>query len=381
MDPRHFSRKQDDQEAIVQQERDARALERAFGEFNNLAHIQILRVQDYEDSVLIRYLRANQNRSHFVEPVWARACFHSTKTIGAALLKSSSPCSRFSSPMLSTHSARDLAASPPQKLTALVRRLTSLELHFDDSLDLDRKMMSLSGLFQNVLTTAVNMQAIHVGFPSHYPLSLRLEDIFHGVRWDNLQAFGIQAWKLDAKEIINFARRHREKLRGLRLRDVLLKEQSMWKDVLQMFREEMVKLDWVSLRRIGYARHFEEQMNEVGIEIEDIPGGDSESGDEEEEFSGSTGEPDGRSDQQSDEDMADMTDDEEENEENGPHANEMGFPQLTEDARPWCNCSGQVPLSADELGDDGISVSNQQRKMWEKWCTRRCVHGEYHHVG
>lgn len=280
--------------------------------------------------------------------------------------------------MLSTHSARDLAASPPEKLSLLVSRLTSLELHFDDSFDLDHKMMGLSGLFRDVLTAAENMQAIHVGFPSHYPLGLRLEDLFHNIRWENLSAFGIQAWKLDATEIISLVRRHRDKLRGLRLRDVLLKDDSMWKDVLQVLRAEMERLDWVSLRRIGYARRFEEQMAETGIEIEDVPGGDSESGDEEDEFSTSASELDMPSDHRSDTDMGEDLDEEEDNDENGPQANEMGFPQLSDDARPWCNCSGQEPLSADELGDDGITVSNSQRKMWEKWCTKRCIHGELH---
>lgn len=281
--------------------------------------------------------------------------------------------------MLSTHSAGDLAASPPEKLSVLVKRLTSLELHFDDSVDLDRKMLSLSGLFRDVLTAAENMQAIHVGFPSHYPLSLRLEDLFHNIRWENLSAFGIQAWKLHADEIIALVHRHRDKLRGLRLRDVLLKDESMWKDVLQVLRGDMERLDWVSLRRIGYAKRFEEQMAETGIEIEDIPGGDSESGDEEDELSASNSEVEDASDHRSDTDMADDSEEGEENDENGPHANEMSFPQLSDNARPWCNCRGQEPLSADELGDDGISVSNVQRKLWERWCTGRCIHGEYRH--
>ena len=363
----------------MSQEEDLKVLQRAFKAFSSLSHIQILRVQDYEDTVLLRYLRHSRERTHFAEPLWAPACFHSTKTIGAALLNSRSPCSRFSSPMLSTHSAKDLAASPPENLSVLVRRLTSLELHFDDSIDLDSKMLSLSDLFYHVFTAAENLQAIHVGFPSHYPISLRLEDLFHNIRWENLSAFGIQAWKLEAAEIISLVQRHRDKLRGLRLRDVLLKEKSMWKDVLRVLREDMERLDWVSLRRIGYAKHFDEQMAETGIEIEDIPGGDSESGDEDDDLSHTTSEANYPSDRQSDTDMADDLDEEEDHDENGPHANEMGFPQLSDNARPWCNCKGQEPLSVDELGDDGIPVSNPQRKLWEKWCTKRCVHGEYRH--
>ena len=360
---------------MIRNQEDTKILHKAFSSFSSLAHIQILRVQDYEDAILLRHLRQTQDRTRILDPLWPPACFHSTKTVGAALLTSQSPCSRFSSPMLSTHSARDLAAHPPDKLSVLVRQLTSLELHFDDSVELDRKMQSLSGLFRHVLLAAENMQAIHVGFPSHFPLNLPLEDLFHHIKWENLIAFGIQAWKLEAGEIINLVRRHREKLRGLRLRDVLLKGDSMWKDVLRVLREDMRRLDWVSLRRIGYAERFDEEMADVGIEIEDVPGGDSESGDEDEELSIGTSEIDAHSTHASDMELeADSDEAYDDADESGPQANEMAFPQLSDDARRWYSCNGHQAPSAEELGDDGVSVSNAQRKLWEKWCTRRCLH-------
>ncbi|KAL9061150.1 MAG: hypothetical protein Q9162_000295 [Coniocarpon cinnabarinum] len=372
LDFRHFTNKVAEQDAIKKSQYDVKVLQKAFLAFIHLCHIQILRLQDYEDGILLHWIRSARGRLQVIEPRWHTACFHSTKTIGAALLSSSSPCSRFSSPMLSIHSAKDLERLRPRDLPLLVQRLTSLELHFDDSNELDQRMHELSSLFRHVLSAAENMQAIHIGFPSHYPLSLPLEDLFHHIRWKNLIAFGIQAWKLNADEIISLVRRHRDKLRGLRLRDVLLKRGSRWKDVLQVLRAELSRLEWVSLRRIGYADRFDEQMADIGIEIEDIPGGDSESGDEDEVLSLS--EMDTQSSHTADGDDDDNEIDENDNEENGPHTNEMSFPHLLDHPRRWCYCNGQQVPSAEDLGDDGISVTNPQRKLWERWCIRRCSH-------
>ena len=275
---------------------------------------------------------------------------------------------------------RNLAVHPPGDLSILVGRLTSLELHFDESIHLDMSMQELSNLFGHLLQAAENMQAIHIGFPSHFPLTISLEDIFHHIRWKNLIAFGIQAWKLNADEIISLVRRHREKLRGLRLRDVLLKDGSHWKDVLQVVRDELKRLEWVSLRRIGYAEHFDEQMADIGIEVEDVPGGDSESGDEDDEISVSTDAADDQSNRISDMDTDDDSD-EDSTDEDGPHAHEMAFPHLSERPWRWCQCNGQQAPLADDLGDNGVSVSNTQRKMWERWCVGWCAHDDGRQAG
>lgn len=378
IDVRHFIRRLNEQKDITQTEEDTRILRIALSAFSALQHVQILRVQDHEDSELLVYLRQNQDRALYVDLRWPPACSHSTKTIGTALLDSRSPCSRFSSPMLSPQSAEVLAAHPPKSLRTLVQRITSLELHFDDGTDLDRRMMDLSGLFRTIFTTADNMQAVHVGFPSHTPLTLPLEKIFHHVKWDKLSAFGIQAWKLDAKEVIALVRRHRDRLKGLRLRDVLLKENSMWKDVLQVLHDEMPRLDWVSLRRIGYAKHFDEQSATSGIEIDDLAGVGSESDEESDQFPETRGLPPDANEDYSDAgetDVSDVqTDQLGDEDENGPHAHELGFPQLSLDPAPSCTCSGRGPSTGDveELGDDGVFVTNTQRKFWEKWCIRRC---------
>ncbi|KAF2840501.1 hypothetical protein M501DRAFT_1010571 [Patellaria atrata CBS 101060] len=371
-----FVEKFNEQREIVQTEEDERVLKKALSAFTSLQHVQILRVQDQQDGMLLSYIRRHNSLNELLEIKWAPACSHSTRTLGAAMLATRSPCSRFSSPMLSPQSALGLSEHQTQFISALAERLTCLELHFDDGTDLDERMGQLSGLFKAVFTSARNLQAVHLGFPSHRPLSLKLEDIFHNVRWEKLIAFGIQAWKLDADEIIGLARRHKDKLKGLRLRDVLMKDGSMWKDVLAFLREEMQRLDWVSLRRIGYAKQFEEQWA-MGAEIpDDPPGGASDSSDENDDNDDVY---DNNDDHESDiSDSVDSGEQSESDDEHGPNAHELDFPGTlmpdTPASATWCRCGDRnsYPESAEELGDDGVFVSNTQRKMWEKWVVRGC---------
>ena len=386
LDVRHFVRKINEQKEIVQTKEDVRVLNLAISAFTSLQHVQILRLQDQEDGMLISYIRQYDQLNQLVELKWPPACSHSTKTIGAALLASRSPCSRFSSPMLSPQSALGAVNDPPITLNVLAERLTCLELHFDDGTDLDNRMRELSTLSKVVFNAAKNMQAVHIGFPSHRPLSLKLEEIFHHVRWEKLVAFGIQAWRLDADEIIGLAKRHRERLRGLRLRDVLLKDGSRWKDVLGFLRSDMSRLDWVSLRRIDYERHFDEQWV-VGAEVPDDPPIGSDSDDESDEWNHSDDDDDdglhhnhfGSAGSEGSHDDSDSDAGTEEPEQGG----NMDFPPMSPDtpaSAPWCNCNGRSGHtdSADALGDDGTMVTYPQRKFWEKWVVRKSC-SEHHH--
>ncbi|PSN70087.1 hypothetical protein BS50DRAFT_304916 [Corynespora cassiicola Philippines] len=385
LDVRNFIRKVKEQKEIVQTQEDVRVLNKAISAFTSLQHVQILRLQDNEDAMLISYIRQYDQLNQLVELKWPPACSHSTKTIGAALLASRSPCSRFSSPMLSPQSALGAVNDPPTTLNVLAERLTCLELHFDDGTDLDNRMRELSTLSKVVFSAAKNMQAVHIGFPSHRPLSLKLEEIFHNVKWDKLLAFGIQAWRLDADEIIALARRHREKLRGLRLRDVLLRDGSRWKDILAFLREDMVRLDWVSLRRIDYEKHFDDQWV-LGAEVPDEYPIGSDSDDESDPWSTHEDEEDemafqdnhiGDDDSDGSLDESDSDIGTEEPEQGG----NLHFPPLSPDTPasvPWCNCNGHAD-SAETLGDDGVAVTYSQRKFWEKWVVRRSCTEHHHH--
>lgn len=381
LDVRHFVQKVNEQKTIVKSGEDARVLTLAIRAFSSLQHVQILRVQDHQDASLISYIREHDELNHLVELKWPPACLHSTKTIGNALLEAGSQCSRFSSPMLSPQSVLGVVNPPPTTLGLLAERLTCLELHFDDPTDLDIRMRELSSLSKAIFTAAKNIEALHIGFPSHRPLTLRLEEIFHNVTWEKLQAFGIQAWRLDEDEIIGLARRHRATLRGLRLRDVLLREGSRWSNVLAVLRDDMARLDWVSLRRIDYEKHFDGSRI-FGAEIPDEPLVGSDSSDEDWDTYDDLQDDalNGHADDEADGSDASVASDldsdagTEEPEQGGV----LHFPPMSPDtpaSAPWC-CNGHLE-GMDMLGDDGTQVTNNQRKYWERWVIRKvCIdHG------
>ena len=369
LDAAYFERKAEAQRNIIHSREDIRVLKKAMLAFKALQHVQILRLQDEADRHLLDYLHeGGDSLTGLVDLQWTPACFHASKTMGEALLHARSPFSRFSGPMTSPESALLSKGIVPQTICSLAERLTCLELNFDDGIDLNENMKELSGLFRTVFTATRNMQAVHIGFPARQPLEMRLEDIFHHIHWEKLRAFGVQAWRLEASEIIALARRHRKTLRGLRLRDVQLKDGSMWKDVLAMLREEMEQLDWVSLRRVDYALHFDEVWA-GSMEVSDYaPGGASDSDDEDEfhahvdiqhdVYESEDGDSDGHSDIDTD---------------HGPDANELALSPDTPSSLPFCTCSrSSFPATADDLGDNGRYVVYQQRKMWEKWVVGSC---------
>lgn len=341
--------------------------------FQSLQHIQILRLQDEADRHLLDYLHESDDASsRLVDLRWTPACTHALKTVAEALADARSPFTRFSGPMMNPQSVLALRKSTPQTVSILSERLTCLELHFDDPIDLNIKMKQLSSLFQIVFTAARHMQAVHIGFPSQQPLDLDLEDLFHHVRWEKLRAFGVQAWRLSADEIINLARRHSKTLRGLRLRDVQLKEGSMWKDVLAMLRAEMELLDWVSLRRVDYSKHFDEVWAD-SMEVPDYPPGGASDSDDEDDFHAHVSLGDdafGSGNENSEGDSEEWSN---ADTDHGPDANELAFSPDTPASLPFCTCSrSSFPATADDLGDNGRFVVYQQRKLWEKWVVGRC---------
>ncbi|KAL8667769.1 MAG: hypothetical protein Q9168_007181 [Polycauliona sp. 1 TL-2023] len=368
-----FRKKADDQRRILHTKDDARVLRKAMAAFVSLQHVQILRLQDEADRMLLDMMEGSElPRAAMLDLKWTPACIHATSTIAQALLHTRSPFSRFSGPMMNSQSASVIKDRIPQTVSLLASRLTCLELHFDDSEALNERMQAASQLFKTVFLAAKNLQAVHVGFPSRSPLDLRLEEIFHGVQWEKLRAFGIQSWRLDADEIVQLARRHKTVLRGLRLRDVQLREGSMWKDVLAMLRNEMEQLDWVSLRRVDYSKHFDELWAD-SMEVLDGSLEGSES-DNEDDFpthfsvAGSENDGDDGIDIESDEDEHSLADTDQ-----GPDANDIALSPNTTASLPFCTCSrSSDPASADDLGDNGVFVYYQQRKMWEQWVIGRC---------
>ena len=365
--------KEQDQAKILQSKEDSRVLKKAMAAFATLQHVQILRLENEADRRLINFIMSRPTHGQAGQPPvdlrWSPACYHATKTLVEALLQAESPFSRFSGPMMNPQSILAVERKLPQILPSLASQLTCLELHFEDGGDLSNRVFELSGVFRGIFTAANNLQAVHIGFPSRTPLTLGLEDLFHNIKWEKLRAFGIQSWHLDADEIIKLARRHSKTLRGLRLRDVLLKEGSKWRDVLFMLRREMEQLDWVSLRRIDYSNHFEE-VSASSMEVPDDPPASGSESDDEDGFPGQLNDLDLTDDSEGE----DSDDNSNADTDNGPDANELALSPDTPTSMPFCTCSlNSYPANADDLGDNGRVVTYQQRKMWEKWVCGRCI--------
>lgn len=368
---------------LVRSGEDLRVLKKAMSAFKSLQHVQILRLQDESDRRIIDLLREqNMGRSDIIDMRWTPACIHASKTVAQALLHAHSPVDRFSGPMMNASSMMALGKRLPEAVSQLSAKLTCLELHFDGGPELNEQMKTTSYMFRTVFSEARNLQALHMGFPSRLPLDMKLDDIFHSIKWDKLRAFGIQAWRLNADEIIAVARRHSRTLRGLRLRDVILKDGSMWKDVLSMLRSEMHHLVWVSLRRVDYESHFDDIWAN-SMEVAELSLGDTSESDDEDDRSyrnglheselGDIEEED--EDEQDEHDGGDDSDDESDaNTDNGPDANDLAIPPPdTPISLPFCTCSrSSYPASADDLGDNGKLVTHQQRKLWEKWVVGQC---------
>lgn len=198
--------------------------------------------------------------------------------------------------------------------------------------------------------------------------------------YDQLLTFGIHGWNLNADDILNIALRHRERLKGLRLREVCLKEGSMWKDILGPLRDSMHRLEWLSLTDIGYVRHPEPVP---GAEVSDEPlssdgeMSSDETGDSDSPTAGPSNAPHIANGHTSDNEDADMEDDTDSEDSDDNEANETEFVDPnsidTPTSAPWCNCNGHTfPGTADDLDDDGYSMSRSKRRRWEKWVLRRC---------
>lgn len=94
-----------------------------------LQHVQILRVQDEADRMLLDMMEGSElPRAAMMDLKWTPACIHATSTIAQALLHSRSPFSRFSGPMMNSQSALVIKDRIPQTVSLLASRLTCLEV-------------------------------------------------------------------------------------------------------------------------------------------------------------------------------------------------------------------------------------------------------------
>jgi hypothetical protein len=157
--------------------------------------------------------------------------------------------------------------------------------------------------------------------------------------------------------------------------------------VLGFLRDDMSRLDWVSLRRIDYAQHFDEQWI-IGAEVPDDPLIGSDSSDESDDWDPYDDEADylpddhlGHEDETFASDGSLDDSDSDAGTDEPEQGGDLHFPPLSPDTPasvPWCNCNGHMD-SIEVLGDDGIMVTYQQRKFWERWVVRKSCTEQHNH--
>lgn len=244
-----------EQVSIVKSKIDREILDGAFAAFTSLQHVSLLSLQNQIDTQFIAFMQNNVFDAA-MQPSRTAAYLHGVKTLGSALLSSQSPASRLSFPMIDAQTAISLRSIPSQRVQSISSRLECILARFVDPDEFQASFGQLSGVIESILTCATNLVTLHIGFPRGRPASIPLADVFQNENLTRLRVISLESWRLDAVEIIDLVRRHRNMLGGLRLRGVLLKPGSRWRDVLIFLRQE-AKLTWLSLSDADYAASFD----------------------------------------------------------------------------------------------------------------------------
>jgi hypothetical protein len=244
-----------EQVSIVKSKIDREILDGAFAAFTSLQHVSLLSLQNQIDTQFIAFMQNNVFDAS-MQPSRTAAYLHGVKTLGSALLSSQSPASRLSFPMIDAQTAISLRSIPSQRVQSISSRLECILARFVDPDEFQASFGQLSGVIESILTCATNLVTLHIGFPRGRPASIPLADVFQNENLTRLRVISLESWRLDAVEIIDLVRRHRNMLGGLRLRGVLLKPGSRWRDVLIFLRQE-AKLTWLSLSDADYAASFD----------------------------------------------------------------------------------------------------------------------------
>ncbi|OBT86623.1 hypothetical protein VE02_04435 [Pseudogymnoascus sp. 03VT05] len=244
-----------EQVSIVESQIDRETLNGAFGAFTSLQHVSLLSLQSQIDTRFIAFMQHNVFEAE-LQPSRTAAYLHGVKTLGSALLSSQSPASRLSFPMIDAQTAISLQSIPSARVQSISAGLECILARFVDPDEFQASFGQLSGVIESILTCATNLVTLHIGFPRGRPASIPLGEVFQNENLTRLRVISLESWRLDAVEIIGLVRRHRNMLGGLRLRGVLLKPGSRWRDVLIFLRQE-AKLTWLSLSDADYAANFD----------------------------------------------------------------------------------------------------------------------------
>jgi hypothetical protein len=425
-----------DQVSIVESGIDREILNGAFAAFTSLQHVSLLSLQNQIDTQFIAFMQNNVFDAS-MQPSRTAAYLHGVKTLGGALLASQSPASRLSFPMIDAQTAISLRSIPISRVQSISSRLECILARFVDPDEFQASFGQLSGVIESILTCATNLVTLHIGFPRGRPASIPLADVFQNENLTRLRVISLESWRLDAVEIIDLVRRHRNMLGGLRLRGVLLKPGSRWRDVLMFLRQE-AKLTWLSLSDADYAASFdsrvptgfdvtdrdstwsnvEDDFDEADMDYDQSTGSDasaevSEQEDQNEEVADLDGALDGpyiepadvgqgddmengvpesvdisslddshdlwESISQRSEQLAPSVNNEEAGTNGHVSSDENDFPDppphvATPIPESLCTCPTLQELEDDEVADASTCrVTAKQRAVWEEWVLRRCL--------
>ncbi|KAF4630685.1 hypothetical protein G7Y89_g7462 [Cudoniella acicularis] len=407
------------QRNIIHEHTDIHGIMFAVKVFKNLEQIRLLRLEDEVDKEWIRFLRTHPN--YWSEFSWPHAYEHAMSTLAKAYLQSNTEMKRFSSRFVDPQEPFRLTTDSKNAISQIAKHLECLEVQLvhDHFVDLNERVAQLSDLSEEILSrTTGHLKGLHVGYGR--PVSVPLETVFHHLVWKKLTYIGFHAWCLTDDEVIRFLLRH-PKLKGLRMRYVLLRHGSRWDRVLKVIRRELTELKWVSLLGIGYATepilggmafapppngqrnyidndsdfdsdmhwdddsHADESSSE-GQEPSD--GDDAQDEDDEDNGDGDEGhienDENGEGDEGdvSDDGDDDSSDEDEEDENHGtgeaPHTPYPSDAAMDRSTLPHpenistCNCYNGNGLAWEDLDDNGITVERRQWKRWEQWAIRRC---------
>ncbi|KAL2827436.1 hypothetical protein BDW59DRAFT_57572 [Aspergillus cavernicola] len=251
----HRARLQD-QTRILDGNHDRDMLRKAMVAFSSLQQVKLLRVQDEADERLISQIR-ERSLEGTVGLDWEPACTRAVTNLAISLLASNCTSVRFVGPQISPEATVRLLQTPSATLSALGARLACLDVTFHSKMDLTSHMKLLSQAFHDFLLAAKNLTAIHLGFATAAPLDLPLEQIFHHIQWKRLRTLSIQGWRVTSQELIALISRHSRQLRDIRLTSIFLHEGSRWRDVLSVLHDDMDEVEQIDLREINYVKHFD----------------------------------------------------------------------------------------------------------------------------
>lgn len=267
---------------------------------------------------------------------------------------------------------------------------------------------------------------------STHRLSIPLQAIFQNVHLPKLKHFGIHLWYLEEEEILRFLQRHSDTLQSIRFRYISLRV-GRWKSLLEYIRRSL-KLKWISLRGIGYdpgppdfgamgfapvtisnLQHDSDADTNVSWDLDST----TEEDEDEDEDASPADESHSESDtfedesdseytdhdiapvgmevsqeERSDSSATDSSSEEEEELSEEPldeHESDIEeFHDVTIGDHPSQEPSSTIPSSAmpsstmprcecssgygfTDLDDNGLIVTPEKWKRWEKWCKKRCV--------